>query len=134
MGVGAAPLRLAGGSAFDFVSVCPPYEKVSYPQLLTLIEASPCVKPGTLVLFEYPKYEKALFAGDRIGRLAKVRDRVYGRTLLAVYEVMAGEVGEGVAEGLALLSEERAARALERKRKMAAAEAAGEGEEEEEED
>lgn len=32
--------RFAGG-AFDFISVCPPYELVSYPELYELLEDSP---------------------------------------------------------------------------------------------
>ena len=93
-------LRLAGGAAFDMISVCPPYEKVSYPDLMATLERSPLVKPGTFLVVEYPKYEKKAML-PRIGRLARVRDRRYGRTLVAVYEC---ESEDG-----SLLSEARAA-------------------------
>jgi 16S rRNA (guanine(966)-N(2))-methyltransferase RsmD len=86
----AVNLRIAGGAPFDFISVCPPYEKVSYSELLASLEASPMVVPGTLLIVEYPKYERKTIA-DRIGRLEKIKDRNYGRTLVAVYECL----GEG---------------------------------------
>jgi 16S rRNA (guanine(966)-N(2))-methyltransferase RsmD len=80
-------LRGAGGKPFDFISVCPPYEKVSYPDLLASLEASPLVVTGTLLVVEYPKYESKCIT-DRIGRLEKIRDRNYGRTLVALYECL----------------------------------------------
>ena len=80
-------LRAAGDAPFDFISVCPPYEKVSYPELLASLEASPLVRPGTMLVVEYPKYERKNIT-DRIGRLEKIRDRAYGRTLVAVYEAL----------------------------------------------
>jgi 16S rRNA (guanine(966)-N(2))-methyltransferase RsmD len=83
----ATSLRAAGGKPFDFVSVCPPYEKVSYPDLLASLEASPLVVAGTLLVVEYPKYESKCIT-DRIGRLEKIRDRNYGRTLVALYECL----------------------------------------------
>jgi len=93
-------LRIAGGSAFDMISVCPPYDKVSYPELMACLERSPLVKPGTLLVVEFPKYERKTMV-PRIGRLARVRDRRYGRTLVAVYEC--------VADDDSLLSDARAA-------------------------
>ena len=98
---GEKGLRLAGGAAFDMISVCPPYEKVSYPDLMATLERSPLVKPGTFLVVEYPKYEKKNML-PRIGRLARVRDRRYGRTLVAVYECV-------VPEDESLLSDARAA-------------------------
>ena len=78
---------MAGGAPFNFISVCPPYEKVSYPALLASLEVSPLVIPGTILVVEYPKYERKHIT-DRIGRLEKIRDRAYGRTLVAVYEAL----------------------------------------------
>jgi len=86
-------------AAFDFISVCPPYEKVSYPGLMASLEASPLVRPGTLILVEYPKYERDVFAPS-LGRLVKIRDRAYGRTFLALYECVDAE-GELPSEGRA---------------------------------
>lgn len=79
-----------GGGAFDFVSVCPPYELVSYPELYDLLEASPLLHRDSVVLVEYPK-RCAHQIRARLGPLVKLRDRRYGRTLVALY----GPPGEG---------------------------------------
>jgi len=75
--------RFAGG-AFDFVSVCPPYLLVSYPELFGLLEGSPLIHDETHIVVEYPKELKHEIP-DRIGDLIKFRDRRYGRTYLAMY-------------------------------------------------
>ena len=75
--------RFAGG-AFDFVSVCPPYEAVSYTELYDLLDASPLIHENSIVVVEYPK--KAVHEiRDNIKSLVKLRDRKYGRTLVAIY-------------------------------------------------
>ena len=71
-------------SIFDFISVCPPYELVSYPELYTLLEASNLIGDETIVLVEYPLRVKEHIL-DTLGPLTKVRDRKYGRTWLALY-------------------------------------------------
>lgn len=43
--------RFAGG-AFDFISMCPPYLLVSYPELFDLINRSQLVHKGTLLFVE----------------------------------------------------------------------------------
>jgi hypothetical protein len=43
------------GGPFDFISVCPPYLLVSYPELFELLEASSLAKPTSIILVEYPK-------------------------------------------------------------------------------
>ena len=63
--------RFAGG-AFDYVSVCPPYDKVSYAELLAALEASPLVREGTTLVVEYPLRESEAVA-DTLGRLRKAR-------------------------------------------------------------
>lgn len=75
--------RFAGG-AFDFISVCPPYLLVSYPELFQLLEGSPLVHEDTHIIVEYPK-ELSDEIPDTIGPLIKFRDRRYGRTLMAMY-------------------------------------------------
>ncbi|KAI8107913.1 hypothetical protein M9435_002940 [Picochlorum sp. BPE23] len=76
--------RLPGQATFDFISVCPPYELVSYPELYELLEASNLIGEDTIVLVEYPQRVKKHII-DTLGPLSKVRDRKYGRTLLALY-------------------------------------------------
>uniref|UniRef100_A0A7S3R0U7 Uncharacterized protein n=1 Tax=Dunaliella tertiolecta TaxID=3047 RepID=A0A7S3R0U7_DUNTE len=75
--------RFAGG-AFDFISVCPPYLLVSYPELFKLLEGSPLLHDGTIMFVEYPR-QLASQIPDTLGSLSKVRDRKYGRTWVAVY-------------------------------------------------
>lgn len=86
--------RFAGG-AFDFISVCPPYLLVSYPELYELLDASPLIHSGTIVFVEYPKQLKQ-HVRDSIGPLQKVKDRKYGRTYVAVYA--GGSVDDGADE------------------------------------
>jgi 16S rRNA G966 N2-methylase RsmD len=88
----AALPRFAGG-AFDFISVCPPYLLVSYPELFDLLEASPLVHAGSIVFVEYPKQLEHQVR-DSIGPLQRIKDRKYGRTYVAVYAGAGGEVEE----------------------------------------
>ncbi len=106
----------AGGGAFDFVSVCPPYDAVSYPELFQLLAAGTLLHEDSIVLVEYPR----LKAGEvpmRLGPLTKVRDRRYGRTLLAIYAAPGGkwesegEEEEGEEGGAASDSDEEGAAA-----------------------
>ncbi len=46
----AARLERFAGGAFDFISVCPPYELVDYNELYDLLEASPLVRCCGLVV------------------------------------------------------------------------------------
>lgn len=90
----AAP-SFAGG-AFDFVSVCPPYLLVSYPELYDLLEASSLLHERSIAFVEYPK-QLADHVRPTLGPLVKVRDRKYGRTWIAVYAPPPppGDDGEG---------------------------------------
>jgi 16S rRNA G966 N2-methylase RsmD len=79
----AAAPTFAGG-AFDIVSVCPPYMTVSYPEVYALLAASPLITEMSVVLVEYSRQNKADIA-DTLGPLSMVKNRVYGRTIVAVY-------------------------------------------------
>lgn len=75
--------RFAGGS-FDFISVCPPYEMVSYTEVLQLLLDGPFLKETSIVVVEYPrKLTKEI--PETLGPLTKLRDRRYGRTFVALY-------------------------------------------------
>ena len=65
-------------------SVCPPYVKVSYPELFSLLDGSPLVHEESFILVEYPRKSKDEIP-DTIGPLAKIKDRKFGRTYLAVF-------------------------------------------------
>ena len=54
---------------------------------------------------EYPKYERKNIT-DRIGRLDKIRDRSYGRTLVAIYECLDANDTSPRREAEALYDEE----------------------------
>jgi len=72
------------GGVFDFISVTPPYVKVSYPELMGLLDQSPLIGPETIVIVEYARREKSQIPDD-LGPLVKIRDRKYGRTFVAMY-------------------------------------------------
>lgn len=91
----AAMPRFAGGP-FDYISVCPPYLLVSYPELFELLDASPLLHAGSVVFVEYPK-QLAHEISDTLGPLQRVRDRRYGRTWVALYA--AGGGGDDDGEG-----------------------------------
>jgi len=73
------------GGAFDFISFCPPYEKVSYPELLLQLDQSSLVKDSTVIVVEYAKGQAADIQPSIGKRLRRVRDRRYGRTFVAMY-------------------------------------------------
>eukprot|EP00798_Chlamydomonas_sp_ICE-L_P023723 gene23723-9275_t len=84
--------RFAGG-AFDFISMCPPYLLVSYPELFGYLEKSALIHPGTIMFVEYPK-QLSNEIPKTVGPLVQVRDRKYGRTRVVVYGP-AESVGDG---------------------------------------
>jgi 16S rRNA (guanine(966)-N(2))-methyltransferase RsmD len=79
----AAAPRVAGG-AFDFVSVCPPYLLVSYPELYDLLGSSGLLHERSVAFVEYPK-QLSQHIRPTLGPLVRVRDRCYGRTYIAIY-------------------------------------------------
>jgi len=77
------------GKPFDFISVCPPYVKVSYTDLLKAMskaasEEGRLFHDGSVVIVEYPG-RAAREIPHVLGPLVRVRDRKYGRTNVAVY-------------------------------------------------
>ncbi|BBN06066.1 16S rRNA (guanine966-N2)-methyltransferase [Marchantia polymorpha subsp. ruderalis] len=72
------------GGGFDFVSVTPPYEAVSYTALMAQLAVSPLITDNTFMVVEYPIKSKHEIP-DTCGKLYKVRDRRYGRTFVAIY-------------------------------------------------
>ena len=67
-----------------FCSVCPPYLQVSYPEIMTLLAASPLVHPRTRIIIEYPQSHSHDMSAT-LGPLHQVRNRKYGRTYVAIY-------------------------------------------------
>lgn len=77
----AAKTRMA---PFDGISVCPPYDKVSYPELFELLEGSGLAHSQSYIVVEYPKRKRAQVP-ERLGGLDRIFDRKYGRTLVAIF-------------------------------------------------
>lgn len=69
---------------FDYISVCPPYLQVSYPELQSLLEQSGLISSKSVLFMEYPK-QLSKEIQKEIGPLSMVKDRKYGRTYMAVY-------------------------------------------------
>lgn len=72
------------GGAFDYISVTPPYEAVVFAELMALLDRSPVVSANTCMVVEYPLRSKHELP-ESCGPLAKIRDRKYGRTNVAIY-------------------------------------------------
>lgn len=77
---------------YHLVTLCPPYEEVVYGDLLEAVAGSELVGEDTVVLVEYPVELGSLphvFQGrDNGGRvMVGVRNRRYGRTVIAMYVV-----------------------------------------------
>lgn len=73
-----------GGKHYDLITITPPYEEVDYNMLMQKLVESNCVGEGTFVVVEYP-VELKTFPATIGHRLLGVRNRKYGRTMLAVY-------------------------------------------------
>ena len=75
---------------FDIVTLCPPYEEVVYADLLEAVVDSSLVGEDTVVVVEYPVELKCLphvFRGKGSNAMVGVRNRRYGRTVIAMYVV-----------------------------------------------
>jgi 16S rRNA (guanine966-N2)-methyltransferase len=90
---------------FHLVTLCPPYEEVLYGELLQAIANSPLIGEDTIILVEYPIELKTLphvvprgqtlatednnsqrgDVKDLGGALIGIRNRRYGRTVIAMY-------------------------------------------------
>eukprot|EP00584_Thalassiosira_punctigera_P005513 CAMPEP_0172527822 /NCGR_PEP_ID=MMETSP1067-20121228/2392_1 /TAXON_ID=265564 ORGANISM="Thalassiosira punctigera, Strain Tpunct2005C2" /NCGR_SAMPLE_ID=MMETSP1067 /ASSEMBLY_ACC=CAM_ASM_000444 /LENGTH=335 /DNA_ID=CAMNT_0013311631 /DNA_START=379 /DNA_END=1386 /DNA_ORIENTATION=+ len=75
---------------YDIVTLCPPYEEIVYAELLEAVANSVLVAEDTVVLVEYPVELGCLphvIARENGGVLVGVRNRRYGRTVIAMYIV-----------------------------------------------
>ena len=78
------------GTQYDIVTLCPPYEEIVYADLLGAVANSVLVKSDTLILVEYPVELGCLphaIGREDGGVLVGVRNRRYGRTVIAMYVV-----------------------------------------------
>jgi len=76
------------GELFNIVTITPPYEEVTYAELLDATANSPLVTEDTIVLMEYPielwGELPHVYSGDSVTMIG-IRNRKYGRTVIAMY-------------------------------------------------
>jgi 16S rRNA (guanine966-N2)-methyltransferase len=81
---------IPNGTAFHIVTLCPPYEEIVYFDLIEAVANSPAVGEDTVILIEYPVELGCLphvITRKDGGKLVGVRNRKYGRTVIAMYVV-----------------------------------------------
>jgi 16S rRNA G966 N2-methylase RsmD len=79
------PERYGIEEPFGLITLTPPYEEVIYQELIDALCHSSAVKEDTIVVIEYPVEMGNLpyiLGGDKFFGL---RNRKYGRTILALY-------------------------------------------------
>lgn len=77
-------------SKYDIVTLCPPYEEIVYADLLEAAANSVLVGEDTIIVVEYPVELGCLphvIGREDGGVLIGVRNRRYGRTVIAMYIV-----------------------------------------------
>ena len=85
----AAAAGLGGGDGdaapYSLVSITPPYEEVVYAELMDAVASSPLIGEDTIILVEYPVELGCFPPTYADGRLVGLRNRKYGRTVIAIY-------------------------------------------------
>lgn len=120
-------LRAAPDGVMHLITLTPPYEEVHYSELMQSVARSAAVDDGTLIVVEYPVELGTLPPRMGDGRLIGVRNRRYGRTMLALYVCCGGGAGATVHEPMAahvrseefdrLMSRRHGARELRRRQR-----------------
>ena len=75
---------------YQVVTLCPPYEEIVYGDLMEAVANSPVVQDDTIILVEYPVELGCfphVFDREDGGKLIGIRNRKYGRTVIAMYIV-----------------------------------------------
>lgn len=76
------------GFTYNVITLCPPYEEIIYADLLEAVANSPVVTDDTVILVEYPVELGCMphvISRKDGGALVGVRNRKYGRTIIAIY-------------------------------------------------
>ncbi|KAJ1441154.1 RNA methyltransferase [Ochromonadaceae sp. CCMP2298] len=79
------PAKYGLSGTYGLITLTPPYEEVVYNDLINAVCNSPLVAEDTLVVLEYPEEMGSLPPVLGEDKLFGVRNRKYGRTVLAVY-------------------------------------------------
>jgi 16S rRNA (guanine966-N2)-methyltransferase len=77
-------LATAPDGVLQIVALTPPYEEISYDELLRTLSQSAVISERTVVMLEYP-YELGSLPPVIENRLIGMRNRRYGRTVLGMY-------------------------------------------------
>lgn len=76
------------GETFNILTICPPYEEVTYADLLDATAGSSVVTDDTIVMIEYPVELWGdlphVYNGETVTMIG-IRNRKYGRTVIAMY-------------------------------------------------
>ena len=70
---------------YHLISITPPYQEVVYKDLIDAACNSPLLDSDSIVMIEYPEEMGSLPAILGEDKLYGVRNRKYGRTMLALY-------------------------------------------------
>jgi len=75
-------------TTYNIITLCPPYEEITYADLLDAAVNSPLLTEDTIILVEYPTELGCLphvLNQENGGKLIGIRNRRYGRTVIAMY-------------------------------------------------
>jgi len=78
------------GEKFSIITMGPPYEEIVYADLLDAVANSPCIDDDSVVMIEYPVELWGelphVYKGES-NTMVGIRNRKYGRTVIAMYIV-----------------------------------------------
>mmetsp|Transcript_23122 Transcript_23122/g.38750 ORF Transcript_23122/g.38750 Transcript_23122/m.38750 type:complete len:100 (-) Transcript_23122:2592-2891(-) len=78
-------IKLPYTGTYGLITLTPPYEEVVYQDLLEAVSNTPLIAEDSLVVIEYPEEMGALPHIIGEDKLFGVRNRKYGRTIVALY-------------------------------------------------
>eukprot|EP00816_Leptocylindrus_hargravesii_P008896 CAMPEP_0196803006 /NCGR_PEP_ID=MMETSP1362-20130617/2476_1 /TAXON_ID=163516 /ORGANISM="Leptocylindrus danicus, Strain CCMP1856" /LENGTH=303 /DNA_ID=CAMNT_0042174427 /DNA_START=135 /DNA_END=1046 /DNA_ORIENTATION=+ len=79
------PASVGIEGTFQVITITPPYEEVVYSELMEAVANSPLLDEDTVVVVEYPVELGCLPHSVENGKLIGIRNRKYGRTVVAIY-------------------------------------------------
>eukprot|EP00600_Ochromonadales_sp_CCMP1393_P007307 CAMPEP_0174954954 /NCGR_PEP_ID=MMETSP0004_2-20121128/717_1 /TAXON_ID=420556 /ORGANISM="Ochromonas sp., Strain CCMP1393" /LENGTH=271 /DNA_ID=CAMNT_0016202837 /DNA_START=96 /DNA_END=911 /DNA_ORIENTATION=+ len=79
------PEKFGVEGTYGLITLTPPYEEVVYQDLLEAVSNTPLIAEDSLVVIEYPEEMGALPHIIGEDKLFGVRNRKYGRTIVALY-------------------------------------------------
>ena len=77
------------GSMFDVVFMDPPYERGHVQKTLAILDQSPLLRPGALIVAEHNRKEEM---PEKMANFAMSRQQIYGDTAISIFTVRCEEV------------------------------------------